>query len=144
MLLWWVQWRNQLWPLMKGGVVQGDGDPCGDELRRKVALSVGSGGGRLQLVAGGEGVRVGHGGGPGPAGSGEHCAGSAHLTSAQELILYAVSSDTAVVAVAAAGKVKTTDPAGAKKEDRVQHHLAQQLLVLGGPYLGREIDEHLG
>lgn len=64
---------------MKGGVVQGDGDPCGDELRRKVAQSVGSGGGRLQLVAGGEGVRVGHGGGPGPAGSGEHCAGSAHL-----------------------------------------------------------------
>lgn len=58
--------------------------------------------------------------------------------------MYAVSSDTAVVAVAAAGKVKTTDPAGAKKEDRVQHHLAQQLLVLGGPYLGREIDEHLG
>lgn len=64
---------------MKGEETQGGGDPYGHGLRRKVALNVGWGGGLLQLVAGGEGVRVGHGGGPGLAGSGEHCAGSAHL-----------------------------------------------------------------
>ena len=68
-------------PLEREVLTHGDGgDPYdGDELMKMVALNVGWEDGRLQLVTGGKWVRVGHGVGPGLAGSGEHCVGSAHL-----------------------------------------------------------------
>ena len=79
---------------MKEEESQGGGGPCGYGLRRKVAQSVGRGGGRLQLVTGGKGVRVGHGGGPGPAGRGEHCAGSAHLENTPPQVSHLAAVDT--------------------------------------------------
>lgn len=138
---------------MKEGETKGGGGPCGHGLRRKVAQSAGRGGGRLQLVAGGEGVRVGHGGGPGPAGRGEHCAGSAHLLFPRGLTLFsgcetvvAVAVAAVIVAVVAAvvDKVMGLVPAVERREGKDLGPPGQQCLGWEAPCPGRGTAEGRG